>query len=517
MARIFRHSYTKRGEDGRRVTLWAKKWYIEYTDAMSTTRRVPGYKDKRATEQKAADLERHAERERAGILDVTYEHTQAPVIEHINAWLADLKRARRSSEYTRKVDSRVNRMRKELRWVKLGSIQPDSVSRWLALQMKDGLGETTANHYLEAGVAFLNWCMAQRRIERNPLAILAKAEVLEPRCVRRAATLDELRRLLDVAGPRALAYLIAMLTGFRRKELRLLEWRDVFLDDDLPRIELRLATTKSRRADTNPLPLEAAEALREARPPTWKPTDRVFRSIPKSTTVQNDLRRAGIEREIDGKKLDLHALRMTFGTLLATSKVDIREAMGLMRHTDIRLTTQVYTDPRLIDAAGAVRKLPRIRGDEPSEGRQVATGTDGRVVNVDTHQGRSDKSLVPGLVDSLSEQRPPGGEPCHSLTLRHAKDATQRRTGSSVNPFPKATSDSDCHSVSPNDHKADIESKLEAGGIEPPSGIFGPSCFVWSLGDMEGQWASEVTVGSRVTFASGRRCLASSGWRSVSG
>ena len=116
MARIFRHSYTKRGEDGRRVTLWAKKWYIEYTDAMSTTRRVPGYKDKRATEQKAADLERHAERERAGILDVTYEHTQAPVIEHNNTWLADPQRAWRTCLYTRMVERRATRMPSEWQW-----------------------------------------------------------------------------------------------------------------------------------------------------------------------------------------------------------------------------------------------------------------------------------------------------------------------------------------------------------------------------------------------------------------
>lgn len=464
MARVFRQTYTKRARGGRRVTRQAKKWYIEYADATGTTRRVPGYKDKRASEQKAADLERHAERERAGILDVTYEHTQALVAEHIDAWLADLERARRSPEYTRKVASCIDRMRRELRWVKLGSIQPDSVSRWLGLQMQNGLGERTANHYLEAGVAFCNWCVAQRRMERNPLAILPKTQVLEPRCVRRAATLDELRRLLSVAGKRAIVYLTAMLTGFRRKELRLLEWRDVILDDDLPRIELRLATTKSRRADTNPLPPEAAEALREARPATWKPTDRVFRSIPKSSTVQDDLRRAEIEREIDGKKLDLHALRMTFGTLLATSKVDIREAMGLMRHTDIRLTTRVYTDPRLIDTHGAVRKLPQIRGDEPNTDRQVATGTDGRAVNVDASPVRSDS-----LSSGLPEQRSPGGESCHPLTLRQPEDAKQRRPEANATSLPTATSDLQCHPMSPHDQLKHDGPKIADGGSNPPS------------------------------------------------
>jgi hypothetical protein len=37
-----------------------------------------------------------------------------------------------------------------------------------------------------------------------------------------------------------------------------------------------------------------------------------------------------------------------------------------MRHSDIRLTAKVYTDPSLLDTAGAVAKLPRL-GDAPKK------------------------------------------------------------------------------------------------------------------------------------------------------
>jgi hypothetical protein len=48
--------------------------------------------------------------------------------------------------------------------------------------------------------------------------------------------------------------------------------------------------------------------------------------------------------------------------------------MSLMRHTDLRLTMNVYTDPRIFDLAGAVAKLPPIA--PPETAVAVATGTD---------------------------------------------------------------------------------------------------------------------------------------------
>ena len=158
-----------------------------------------------------------------------------------------MKRSNRSPDYVRKVQDRIDRLRKELRWATLGSLQPDPLSRWLALQIRNGLGERTANHYLEAAIAFCNWCVAQRRLERNPIEHVSKATVIDPRCLRRAATIEELRRLLKASGKRALVYLTAVLTGLRRRELQQLQWGDAILDDPQPRLALRAKTTKSRR------------------------------------------------------------------------------------------------------------------------------------------------------------------------------------------------------------------------------------------------------------------------------
>lgn len=80
-------------------------------------------------ERHTAELARQAEQLHAEMIDVLPEHTKAPITKHIEAWLTDLKRAGRSPEYTRKVEKRIKRTRNELWWAKLGSIQPDGVSR----------------------------------------------------------------------------------------------------------------------------------------------------------------------------------------------------------------------------------------------------------------------------------------------------------------------------------------------------------------------------------------------------
>lgn len=398
MARIFKPQYPVRvtktdpatgklirvpklGRDGRPVYRESSKWAIEYRDAKGKRKVAGGFTDKVATEQKAANIEKHTARHSVGIVDVPFEHTDCPIETHVKDWLADLERSGRSPEYTRKVKARVNTLIADREWKRLASIRVDDVTKWLTTKQIAGMGEQTCNHHIDALRSFCNWCVAQKRLERNPVEAVTKANVIEPRCKRRAATPDELARLVAVHPVRGKVYLTAMLTGLRRQELQRLEWRDVVdLESDGPYFALRAATTKSKRADAVPVPPELRDALRSLRPSKWQPTDHIFASIPKSSTVKADLTTAGIKADTPDGKLDFHALRTSYGTMLARSGVNVRTAMELMRHTDIRLTTRTYTDARLLDTSGAVRTLPRI-GD-PTEQRQKATGTDGKVAYV---------------------------------------------------------------------------------------------------------------------------------------
>jgi integrase len=120
-----------------------------------------------------------------------------------------------------------------------------------------------------------------------------------------------------------------------------------------------------------------------------KPADGIF-EIPAALIrrFNADCRRAGIpKRDEEGRTVDIHSLRTTFGTYLALAGVAPRTAMELMRHSEIGLTMKVYTDPRLLPLAAAVeatssvvpRVVPKVVPPGVSQGHPVALpGTDGR-------------------------------------------------------------------------------------------------------------------------------------------
>ena len=70
-------------------------------------------------------------------------------------------------------------------------------------------------------------------------------------------------------------------------------------------------------------------------------------------------------------------MRTTFGTLLSKAGVYPRTAQAAMRHSDIGLTMGVYTDPKLLDVAGAVESLPALPlASDQGRDRLAATGTE---------------------------------------------------------------------------------------------------------------------------------------------
>jgi integrase len=176
-------------------------------------------------------------------------------------------------------------------------------------------------------------------------------------------TSDEAQRLLDaVPAHRAAVYLTVLYTGLRRKELKLLRWGNLDLDAVAPCLRLSAAITKSRRDACLPLHPELVDAFRSFRPADFAPFQRVFdRGVPKMETLRHDLFRARIVyQDEQGRRVDLHALRVTFGTNLVLSGAHPRVAQELMRHSDVRLTMRIYTDASKLPLAAGVAALPAL-------------------------------------------------------------------------------------------------------------------------------------------------------------
>ncbi len=77
--------------------------------------------------------------------------------------------------------------------------------------------------------------------------------------------------------------------------------------------------------------------------------------------VDNDLAAAGIpKRDERNRVVDIHALRVTFGTHLSAAGVPLRTAQAALRHSKPELTANIYTDPKLLDVAGAIDALPAL-------------------------------------------------------------------------------------------------------------------------------------------------------------
>src|SRR5438552_6007520 len=82
---------------------------------------------------------------------------------------------------------------------------------------------------------------------------------------------------------------------------------------------------------------------------------------------KSDLRAVDIEYiDARGRRADFHALRHTFATYLNAQGVSPCAAMELMRHSEMRLTTKVYTDTNLLGLAEAIKRLPQLGESAPA-------------------------------------------------------------------------------------------------------------------------------------------------------
>jgi integrase len=292
----------------------------------------------------------------------------------------------------------------------------------------------------------------QRRAMTEPelsklLAVARERPLLEALTVRKgprkgeryADVRPEVRARLELLGrERALIYKTLVLTGLRKGELASLTVAHLRLDDAVPCLTLDAADEKNREGNDIPLRDDLAADLRdwlgdklrrlqdEARQagaaiPARLPSDTRLFDVPGRLVkiLDRDLVAAGIARRVwvggkwvidkrddRGRTLDIHALRHTFGTLLSAGGVAPRTAQAAMRHSDIKLTMNVYTDPALLDVRGALDALPLLPlgGGQPEEEAVRATGTDGPAA-------RTVAPMVAPTPDNLSTMQSLAGKP----------------------------------------------------------------------------------------------------------
>ena len=318
--------------------------------------------DKQVAEAKLSAIVRDMEREAVGIVPprIQRDAAQRPLESHLENYLADLKAKELSKDYIYNVEKRLQRLFKECDWQRHTDATADSFIAWRAKNAE--AAATTKNQYLEACSAFFKWMKQAKRLLANPFEDVAKvAEEGNERRKRRAYDDDQLKQVLAVAGAFRVGYLAAVHTGFRRAELKAWEWQNVNLENDKLHVSLAGKSTKNKKYADLPLHPELARELKRVKPADAQPSDKVFsnQTLPSMHMVRKHLAQAGIPyKDAEGRQADFHALRHTLATNLAKSNVPVRVAMKMMRHSDIRLTTQTYTDSTRLPLTEAVNALP---------------------------------------------------------------------------------------------------------------------------------------------------------------
>lgn len=403
--RTFRPTY----KDRKGKTQKSSKWHVAFTDHTALPRRLVAFTDKGASESFAKKVERlvaiRANRDPIpldlsqwidgltkdtqgkligwGIIDGRASQTSRPLDDHIDEWRDDILNRGKTSAHAELLRQRVKRLFTDCGFTRYADIDPARVNQALAKMRQpqksddgvehQGTSIQTTNHYARAAKQFCLWMVKNGRATSVPLMHLEMGNVAtDRRYIRRALTIDEMIQLIKTAkastvirncasGPeRSLIYQLALSTGLRAKEIRTLTRDSFHLDSDKPTLTMHANNAKNRKADSFAIPSELAAILR-LHLANKLPGARAF-SIERYTArmIHADCSDAGIDIGPLTNRVDFHGNRKTFITNLGRAGVPLVMAQQLARHSDPRLTANVYTQFDNTEKRAAIEMLPKI-------------------------------------------------------------------------------------------------------------------------------------------------------------
>ena len=372
MGELYKRSY--QDKSGR--TKMAPRWYADYVDGSGVRKRVSLFKDKSASLAKLAELERTADRTRAGLTDKFEDWRKVPLAQHLTDWKRSLA-AQGVVDGGDLTTRRAERLVVEAKAVFIADMVPSKFAEALERMTKaDGLSAQTSNHYLGAVKQFVRWLEGDGRIEANPLRHL-KGKGVKHNLVhdRRAFTPEEAeyllletstaKRLGGLSGEdRAWLYRLALTTGLRAKELWSLtpeSFQDGF-------VTILAGNAKNRKEDCLPIPETIKELLMAwlaAKPKNKKIFDTFGKLLTNGRTntamfsksLKRDMLKArqawlasgGVPesnfllwKDPQGQFADFHCLRVSAITWAVASGANPKTVQAFARHSTITLTMDRY-------------------------------------------------------------------------------------------------------------------------------------------------------------------------------
>ncbi len=335
-----------------------------------------------------------------GLLDGRLSSAGMPLSDHVRDFVASLSASENTTAYVNLVESRIRRIINGCGFIHLSDLSASRTQSFLAGLRKPaegkGISAQTHNFYLTAIKAFCRWMVRDQRAADSPLLHLQGLNVrTDRRHDRRALAIEEVIHLLDTtaAGPergrvsgdeRALLYQFAVMTALRANEIRTLRVSDFRLDAKPPVVRVAAGYSKHRREDRVVLRTGLVEQLR-THLATKLPNATAFR-MPGRTylarVVKADLdaaREAWLAtapdakaraemgasdflayQDTNGQFADFHSFRHMTGSFLAKAGVSPKMAQSILRHSDYKLTMNLYSHAYQSDQVAAVERLPDL-------------------------------------------------------------------------------------------------------------------------------------------------------------
>jgi site-specific recombinase XerD len=109
-----------------------------------------------------------------GLIDDQRMEITKPLTEHIGDNVKVLEAKGYSKDYVVRCRNRLKKIVSACRFTYFRDITQSAVEIYSGKLKKDGYGDTSRGHYLDALKTFLNWAEQDQRIIRNPIAKMDK-------------------------------------------------------------------------------------------------------------------------------------------------------------------------------------------------------------------------------------------------------------------------------------------------------------------------------------------------------
>ena len=492
---------TKNWPGAKREEYETKKWYGEYTDENNVIQRVSLSTNKTDAQSMLAEKIAEARKRASGIEVSPYEkHFNRPLSAHIADYGEHLESKGNTEVHNRETITKITTVALGCGFKHVQNIDGAKVATWLNTQRKTRkrFSIQTSNYYLGALKSFCRWLDQNDRIPKNPLSSLRPQNAdVDRRHERRSLSDDEFMRLVRAAEcgrrvegvdgeDRAMLYVLACWTGYRKKELASLTLSS-FDFDARPAATVRLKPkdSKRRKRDSIPIHETVVERLR-----SWlEKKGKLSKTVPifslrspggglrktckmmrvdLASARKTWIEEARTEEEREERKTsdflsyqdqeglfaDFHANRHTFISNLGRMGVPIQTAQKLARHSDPKLTTNIYTHLDGTVKSAAISTLPAAPGFEQDEKRSL-----------NTKSANGDYGLVTGMVTgNVVHESPPVSSDGYNEESRGTEYVpTNSLSGGELGTF--------CHVVS-------SEVPVRLAGFEPATYGLGIRCSI---------------------------------------